>query len=207
MKKNKEISDFSHNSPRDGTRQRRRLASVRGQKERTTHHPSLACRQEHTCRVRPATFSKDMVGAEAQTAAEGRWHGRSHRSSVSVDGLITACVGLTAEEGSGWRAVGRRSYRYRVDFTLAGIPETFKESKGLIDGMEKVELVCALYWQGVARALSRLSTYRLWCGVVICDCYSMITKKIPSTPQKNPKTQRSPIIKKKKNYKSHKATK
>jgi hypothetical protein len=73
-----------------------------------------------------------------------------------------------------------------VDFTLAGIPETFKESKGLIDGMEKVELVCALYWQGVARALSRLSTYRLWCGVVICDCYSMITKKIPSTPQKKP---------------------
>jgi hypothetical protein len=75
-----------------------------------------------------------------------------------------------------------------VDFTLAGIPETFKESKGLIDGMEKVELVCALYWQGVARALSRLSTYRLWCGVVICDCYSMITKKNTiHTTKKTPK--------------------
>ena len=74
----------------------------------TTHHPSLAYRQEHVCRVRPAAFSKDTVGAEVQTAgaaagaaAEGRWHGRSHRRSASVvDGLITACVGfreLTAE--------------------------------------------------------------------------------------------------------------
>ena len=39
-----------------------------------------------------------------------------------------------------------------------GIPEAFKESKGLIDGMEKVEFVSVLYWQGVALALSRWSS-------------------------------------------------
>jgi hypothetical protein len=53
--------------------------------------------------------------------------------------------------------------RYRVGIALASreIPETFKEGKGLIDGMGgkiKVEFVGVLYWQGVALALSRWSS-------------------------------------------------
>lgn len=88
---------------------------IRGKKNAQTHHPSLACQLEHVCRVRPAAFSKDMVGAVVQTAAEGRWHGRSHRpsASVAVDGLITACVRLTAEGGSG-PLVGSVSGGYRA---------------------------------------------------------------------------------------------
>src|SRR5258707_8546167 len=40
-----------------------------------THHPSLACRQEHVSRVGAAAFSKGMGGAdaEAQTAVAGSW--------------------------------------------------------------------------------------------------------------------------------------
>lgn len=86
-----------------GTAHARRVADrtrVRAKRTHETHHPSLACRLEHVSQVRPATFSKGMGGAEVPTAAdhEGRWQGRSHRSSASVDGLITASVGIDSCE-------------------------------------------------------------------------------------------------------------
>ena len=77
-----------------------------------------------------------MGGAEVPTAAdhEGRWQGRSHRSSASVDGLITASVGIDTCElpEAGPTSVVEFCIVWGFD-TRMGIPERVKESKGLID--------------------------------------------------------------------------